>query len=115
MIGPAGGARVWIVAGVTDLHRAFAGLNAQVQTTLEEGPFSGHVFVRRGRRGDLVRLLWWDGDGLCLLAKRVERGRFIWPRAKNGVVVLMRAHLSMMLEGIDWRQPERTDAPRVGV
>lgn len=69
------GTKVWIAAGVTDLRRGFDGLSAQVQNVLHEQPFSGHVFVFRGRRGDIVKLLWWDGDGLCLFAKRLERGR----------------------------------------
>ena len=73
------GTRIWIAAGVTDMRRGFDGLSAQVQTVLEQQPFSGHVFVFRGRRGDIVKLLWWDGDGLCLFSKRLERGRFIWP------------------------------------
>ena len=63
--------------------------------------------------GDLVKLLWWDGDGLCLFAKRLERGRFVWPRAEAGVVVLSRAQLSMLLEGIDWRMPQRTWRPEL--
>jgi len=79
------GTKVWIAAGVTDLRRGFDGLSAQVQNVLHEQPFSGHVFVFRGRRGDIVKLLWWDGDGLCLFAKRLERGRFIWPKAESGV------------------------------
>ena len=61
----------------------------------------------------LVKLLWWDGDGLCLFAKRLERGRFVWPRAEEGVVVLSRAQLSMLLEGIDWRMPRRTWRPEL--
>ena len=69
--------KIWIVAGVTDMRRGFDGLSGQVQTVLQQQPFSGHVFVFRGRRGDIVKLLWWDGDGLCLFAKRLERGRFI--------------------------------------
>ena len=69
------GTRIWIAAGVTDLRRGFNGLSAQVQTVLEQQPFSGHVFVFRGRRGDMIKLLWFDGDGLCLFAKRLERGR----------------------------------------
>jgi len=68
MIGWAAGAHIWLAAGATDLRRGFTGLSALVQTTLEQDPFSGHVFVFRGRRGDLVKLLWWDGDGLCLFA-----------------------------------------------
>jgi transposase len=77
------------------------------------GSVLGHVFCFRGRRGDLVKLLWWDGDGLCLFAKRLERGRFVWPRAEEGVVVLSRAQLSMLLEGIDWRMPRRTWRPEM--
>jgi transposase len=71
--------RIWIAAGVTDLRRGFTGLSALVQTKLEQSPFSGHVFVFRGRRGDLIKVLWYDGDGLCLFTKRLERGRFVWP------------------------------------
>ena len=109
------GTRIWIVAGVTDLRRGFVGLSALVQTTLEQNPFSGHVFVFRGRRGDLIKLLWFDGDGLCLFAKRLERGRFIWPKVETGTVALTRAQLSMLLEGIDWRRPERTWQPQAMV
>jgi transposase len=109
------GTRIWIAAGVTDLRRGFTGLSATVQTVLEENPFSGHVFVFRGRRGDLIKLLWWDGDGLCLFAKRLERGRFIWPQAQSGTVSLTPAQLSMLLEGIDWRRPQRTQTPEISV
>ena len=99
------GTRVWLAAGVTDMRRGMDSLAAQVQTTLEQNPFSGHVFVFRGRRGDLVKLLWWSGDGLNLYAKRLERGRFVWPQADSGSVCLSAAQLSMLLEGIDWRAP----------
>lgn len=111
MIGPPAGTRVWLAAGVTDLRKGFDGLAALVQQALREDPFSGHVFVFRGRRGDMVKLLWWDGDGLCLFAKRLERGRFVWPQATSGTVHLSPAQLSMLLEGIDWRRPERTFRP----
>ena len=100
--------QIWIAAGVTDIRRGFLGLAAQVQTALEQQPYSGHIFVFRGGRGDMVKLLWFDGDGLCLLQKRLERGRFVWPRASGGTVSLTRAQLSMLLEGIDWRAPLRT-------
>ena len=106
---------IWIAAGITDMRRGFTGLSAVAQTVLEQNPYSGHVFVFRGRRGDLVKVLWWDGDGLCLFAKRLERGRFIWPQAEKGVVWLSRAQLSMLLEGIDWRRPIRTAAPVLAV
>ena len=106
---------IWIAAGVTDMRRGFSGLSAVAQTVLEQNPYSGHVFVFRGKRGDLVKVLWWDGDGLCLFAKRLERGRFVWPQADNGVVSLSRAQLAMLLEGIDWRRPIRTAAPSLAV
>jgi transposase len=84
-----------------------------VQEALGQDPFSGQLFVFRGRRGDLVKVLWWDGQGLVLYAKRLERGRFIWPQAKDGVVSLTPAQLSMLLEGIDWRMPAWTARPEV--
>ena len=97
------------------MRRGFQGLSALVQTRLEQSPFSGHMFVFRGRRGDLIKVLWWDGDGLCLFAKRLERGRFIWPQATDGMVSLTRAQLSMLLEGIDWRRPVRTAEPQLAI
>ena len=115
MIGMPAGTRIWIAAGVTDLRRGFTGLSGMVQTALKENPFSGHVFVFRGRRGDLIKMLWWDGDGLCLFAKRLERGRFIWPQAASGTVSLTQAQLSMLLEGIDWRRPVRGYDPQMAV
>jgi transposase len=111
MIALPAGTRVWIAAGVTDMRKGFDGLAAIVQTTLELNPFSGHVFVFRGKRGDLLKLLWWSGDGLNLFAKRLERGRFVWPQAASGSVHVTAAQLSMLLEGIDWRQPKRTWQP----
>jgi len=93
------------------MRRGFTGLSAVVQTALDADPFAGHVFVFRGRRGDLIKVLWWDGDGLCLFAKRLEHGRFVWPQAEDGTVSLSRAQLSMLLEGIDWRRPVRTAVP----
>ena len=110
-ISPPANTQIWIAAGVTDMRRGFPGLSAQVQKVLEQQPLSGHVFCFRGRRGDVVKLLWHDGDGLCLFQKRLERGRFVWPQATEGKVSLTRAQLSMLLEGIDWRKPDRTWQP----
>jgi len=93
------------------MRKGMAGLSAMVQTQLDEQPFSGDVFAFRGRRGDLVKLLWWSGDGMNLYVKRLERGHFVWPQAASGVVHLSAAQLSMLLEGIDWRRPQRTTAP----
>lgn len=111
MIAPPSGTRIWLAAGVTDMRRGMDGLAALVQIQLGREPFSGQLFVFRGRRGDLIKVLWSSGDGLCLFAKRLERGRFIWPQATDGVVHLSAAQLSMLLEGIDWRHPVRTAQP----
>jgi transposase len=111
MIGLPANTRVWLAAGYTDMRRGFDGLAAMVQTALAENPFSGHLFIFRGRRGDIVKVLWFDGQGLCLFAKRLERGRFVWPQASSGAVSLTPAQLSMLLEGIDWRMPQRTWQP----
>ena len=102
------GTRIWIAAGITDMRRGFDGLASIVQEKLLTDPFAGHVFVFRGRRGDLIKVLWWDGDGLCLFCKRLEQGRFVWPQAASGSVSLTTAQLAMLLEGIDWRRPLRT-------
>jgi transposase len=115
MIGLPSNTQIWIAAGVTDLRRGFEGLSALVQTKLEKSPLSGQVFIFRGRRGDLVKLIWFDGDGLCLFCKRLERGKFVWPQATEGSVSLSRAQLSMLLEGIDWRRPQRTWDPQLAV
>ena len=116
MMAPPSGTQIWIVAGVTDLRRGFTGLSAIVQVAVQQDPFSaGQVFIFRGRRGDLIKVLWFDGDGLCLFAKRLERGRFVWPQAASGTVSLTRAQLSMLLEGIDWRRPVRTATPELAV
>ena len=113
MISLPSGTRVWLAAGMTDMRRGFDGLAAIAQEKRGADPFGGHVFVFRGRRGDLVKLLWSDGDGLCLLAKRLERGRFVWPQADSGAVLLTMAQLSMLLEGIDWRGVRATWQPSV--
>ena len=78
-----------------------------------QDPFCGHLFVFRGRRGDLLKVLWWDRQGLCLFAKRLEKGRFVWPSPADGKVVITPAQLGMLLEGIDWRMPRRTWRPQL--
>jgi transposase len=115
MIGLPANTRVWIAARHTDMRKGFNGLAALVQTALADNPYSGHVFVFRGRRGDIIKVLWFDGQGLLLLAKRLERGRFVWPQASAGSVSLTPAQLSMLLEGIDWRMPARTWQPAMVV
>lgn len=106
------GTRIYLVAGVTDMRKGFDGLTAMVAHRLAKDPFSGQIFVFRGRRGDRIKVLWWDGQGLCLYAKRLERGRFVWPRLEHGAVHLTAAQLAMLLEGIDWRTSQRTFDPQ---
>jgi transposase len=103
--------KVWLAAGVTDMCKGFNGLSALAQDVLKQDPFSGHLFVFRGRRGDLIKVIWWDGQGACLFSKRLEKGRFVWPSPSTGKASLSPAQLSMLLEGIDWRMPERTWRP----
>ena len=93
------------------MRRGVPGLSAQVDQVLKADPYSGHLFAFRGRRGDMVKILWWDGQGACLFSKRLERGRFVWPAAKDGKVQLTAAQLSMLLEGLDWRAPRRPWRP----
>ncbi|MBR0673826.1 IS66 family insertion sequence element accessory protein TnpB [Roseomonas soli] len=110
------GMRVHLALGATDMRKGFDGLAAQVQTVLKADPFSGHLFLFRGRRGDLLKALWWDGQGLVLLAKRLEKGRFIWPTiAREGTVTLTTAQLAMLLEGLDWRTPMPSWKPEIAV
>ena len=104
-------ARIWLAAGVTDMRRGFNTLAAQTEKVLELDLYSGHLFVLRGRRGDLLKIIWWDAQGACLFTKRLERGRFVWPAAKDGKVSLGPAQLAMLLEGIDWRAPLKTWKP----
>ena len=98
------GVRVWIATGHTDMRRGMNGLALQVQEGLRRDPHAGDLFVFRGRRGDLIKILWHDGLGMSLYAKRLERGRFIWPSPADGVIAITAAQ-GYMLEGIDWRNP----------
>ncbi len=105
--------------GRTDLFtpentgKSHNGLASKVQNVLKDDPFSGHLFIFRGRRGDQIKVLWADSDGLCLFTKRLERGRFVWPVTRDGKVHLTPAQLSMLLEGINWKHPKRTE--RAGI
>lgn len=108
---PASGMRVWLAAGTSDMRRGMNGLALQVHQVLQRDPHAGDIYVFRGRRGDLVKILWHDGLGMSLYAKRLEGGRFIWPTPADGVVAITAAQLGYMLEGIDWRHPQRTRRP----
>jgi transposase len=106
------GARIYMALSPVDMRKGFDGLAMVVQDVLKKDPFRGNLFIFRGTRADLVKILMWDATGLCLFAKRLERGRFVWAVTQEGEVMLTPAQLSMLLEGIDRRQPLRTDQPR---
>jgi transposase len=107
------GVRVWLAAGHTDMRKGFDGLTLLLQEKLKHDPNGGQLFVFRGKRGDLIKLIWHDGQGLCLFAKRLERGRFIWPVTTGEAVTITAAQLGYLLEGIDWRAPIRTQRPEL--
>ncbi len=108
-----GAVRVWLATGHTDMRKGFSSLAVLVQETLKQDPHVGHLFVFRGRRGDLIKVIWHDGHGACLFTKRLERGRFIWPTPTEGAVAISPGQLGYMLEGIDWRSPQYTFRPQV--
>ena len=106
------GVKVWIATGVTDMRRGMNGLSLQVQEAFGRDPHAGDLYVFRGRRGDLIKVLWHDGLGLSLYAKRLDRGRFVWPSTAAGVVAITSAQLGYLLEAIDWRNPQHTWRPQ---
>jgi transposase len=103
--------RVWLAVGRTDMRRGMNGLALLVQESLQRDPHAGDLFVFRGRQGDLLKIIWHDGIGMSLYAKRLERGRFVWPTPVDGVVGISPAQLAYMLDGIDWRNPRHTFRP----
>ena len=105
------GVRVWLATGHTDMRKGFGGLSLLVQEVLRRDPLNGHLFCFRGRRGDLLKVIWHDGQGACLFTKRLERGRFLWPSPADGVVTISSAQLGYLLSGIDWRNPQQTWRP----
>jgi transposase len=105
------GVRVWIATGHTDAPR-HAGPGFDGSGELKRDPHAGDLYIFRGRRGDLAKILWHDGIGLSLYAKRSDRGKFIWPSASSGAVSISAAQMAYMLEGIDWRNPQLTWRPQ---
>ena len=109
------GVRVWLATGHTDMRCGFPSLALRVQEVLKRNPLDGGLFCFRGKRGDLLKIIWHDGQGACLFTKRLERGRFIWPSVAGEAVTISPAQLSYLLSGIDWRNPQETWRPtRVG-
>ncbi len=104
MIGPTGAVRVMVATRPVDFRKGAEGLAALVRETMGADPFSGAVYVFRAKRADRVKLIFWDGTGVCLFAKRLEDGEFRWPKVQDGVLRLTAAQLSALLEGLDWRR-----------
>jgi transposase len=102
MIVPPTSVRVLVATKPVDFRKGMDGLAALVQEELKADPFSGVIYVFRAKRADRVKLLFWDGTGVCLLAKRLEGSKFCWPRIEDGVMRLSPAQLSALLEGLDW-------------
>lgn len=105
--------KVYIACGATDMRKGIDGLATLIQEVLLHDPFAGHLFAFRGGKANLIKILFWDGNGLCLFTKRLDQGGFIWPRADDpgGKLVLTSAQLSLLIEGIDWRVPEQVWRP----
>ncbi len=99
--------KIWLAAGVTDMRKGFAGLSSLAEKVLGQDPYSVHLFVFRGRRRDLIKVIWFDDQGSCLFSKRLERGRFVWSSSADGKLILSPAQLSMLLEGIDQQSAVR--------
>src|SRR4051794_33248898 len=103
MIGPTGAVRVLQWTRPVDFRKGASGLAALVRDMVGGGPFSGAVYVFRAKRADRVKLVFWDGTGVCLFAKRLD-GEFRWPKVQDGVLRLSAAQLSALLDGLDWRR-----------
>src|SRR3954469_12035289 len=112
MIPVPSGVRVWLAVGRTDMRKGMNGLALQVQQALGRDPHAGDLYVFRGVRGNLIKIIWHDGIGMSLYAKRLEHGRFLWPSPADGTVAISAAQLAYMLDGIDWRNPRHTWRPQ---
>ncbi len=113
MIGPSGSLRVMVATKPVDFRKGAEGLAALVRETMTDDPFSGAVYVFRAKRTDRIKLIFWDGTGVCLFAKRLEDGEFRWPKISDGVIQLTAAQFSALLEGLDWRRVHEARGIRV--
>ena len=113
MIPVPSGVRVWIAAGHTDMRCGMNSLALRIQQALQRDPHVGDLYVFRGKSGKLIKIFWYDGLGASLYAKRLEKGRFVWPSTTEGVVTITPGQLGYLLEGIDWRHPQHTWRPEV--
>jgi transposase len=106
------GTKVYLACRPTDMRKGFDGLASQVTEVLHADPYAGHLFVFRGKRGDRIKILHWDGSGLCLFAKRLENSRFVWPPVIDECLHLSPAQLALLIEGMDWRRTVATPEVR---
>ena len=104
--------QVLVATKPVDFRKQADGLAAIVQAALGADPFCGTVYVFRSKRLDRVKLLWWDGTGICLMTKRLETGRFCWPPVEDGMMKLSAAQLSVLLDGHEWSRIETRDVTR---
>ena len=112
MIMPGVEMQVLIATKPVDFRKQADSLAALVQEQLTADPFCGAVYVFRSKRADRVKLLWWDGTGICLLSKRLEGGAFRWPKIEDGVIKLSSVQLAALLEGLDWTRVVARDVER---
>jgi transposase len=111
MIQPAPGTKVYLACRPVSMRLGFDGLSAQVAHVLHADPFSGHLFLFRAKRADYLKVLYYDGTGLCLFAKRLESGKFVWPPIVDGQMTLTPAQLALLVEAMDWRRTVALDPP----
>lgn len=111
MISLAAGTKVFVACQPVDLRNGFDGLAAKAKQMIGADPYSGHLFIFRGKRGDYLKGLYWDGNGLCLIAKRLEKGRFVWPLIVDGGMTISPAQLALLIEAMDWRRTVAPPAP----
>jgi transposase len=111
MLQVASGTKVHLALRPLSMRYGFDGLSARVASILQQDPFSGHLFLFRSKRGDYLKILHWDGSGLCLFAKRLEKGRFVWPPIVDGALQITPGQLALLLEAIDWRRTVQPALP----
>jgi transposase len=110
VIGPTGAVRVMVATRPVDFRKGAEGLAALVREAMQADPFSGAIYVFRAKRADRIKLIFWDGSGVCLFAKRLENGGFRWPQVTDGVIRLSAAQFSALIEGLDWRRVHEAKA-----
>lgn len=116
MIGIGSGTRIMVATRPVGFRKGPDALAALVSADYGGDAFSGVIYVFRAKRADRIKLIWWDGTGLCLMAKRLEQGSFKWPGIQDGVMRLSAAQLGALLEGLDWRRVHggrRPQAPQI--